>query len=134
MSITQKPCDGNTKNEFFSKAAFCANLRALRGEKSQNEMAKLVGVNSQQQWQRLEKCEIEPNLTLLVRIAKLFNKPVGVLLGVEEETAEHAAGAGVLDGIRTLRKEMEAGIAKANTFLESINSLEKKLGTTRKDV
>lgn len=34
----------------------------------------------------------------------------------------------LIAGLRTFRKEMEAGIARANTFLESINKLEAKLG------
>lgn len=129
MSITQNPCVCNTENNFFSKEVFCANLRSIRGEKTQEEMGRLVGIGGQQQWQRLEKGTTEPNLTVLVRMSKLFNKPVGVLLGVESESEFHATEAGLLDGLRAFRSEMEAGIARANAFLESIDKLEKKLGT-----
>lgn len=130
MSITQKPCVRNTENEFFSKEVFCANLRSIRGEKTQEEMGRLTGIGGQQQWQRLEKGTTEPNLTVLVRISKLFNKPVGVLLGVESESDFHATEAGLLDGLRAFRSEMEASIARTNAFLDTINKLERKLGTT----
>ena len=128
-------CKCNTKSNFFSKDVFLKNLREIRGKRSQKEMAEIAGLKGQQYWQRLESGATEPNLAQLVDLSVRLNKPVGVLLGVEKESpaSEFVNDQSLIDGIRTFRKEMEMSIARANTFLDSLTKIEKKISSKRKE-
>ena len=71
------------ENEFFSRDRFSAKLKALRGEMSQAEVAKKLGI-LQQKWQRIESGKNEPDLSLLVKMSIVFKVTLSDLLAVRQ--------------------------------------------------
>lgn len=103
---------------------------------TQLQSAQKVGVK-QQNWARWESGDVLPSAEMIYQICDTHNESSDWLLGLspnrkDDVRARSERGlphtAKLIVGLRTFRKEMEAGIARANTFLESINKLEAKLG------
>ena len=107
---------------------FSARLRSLRGTDTLEVFAGKIDV-SLPTYQHYESGRRKPTLQFIIQVAEVCGVSTDWLLGVEKQNGEIAHDCGLLAGLRSFRKEMEAGIARANAFLESIDKLEKKLGT-----
>lgn len=103
---------------------------------TQLQSAQKVGVK-QQNWARWESGDVLPSAEMIYQICATHNESADWLLGLSPNRKDGVKAKGeknpqptakLITGLRTFRKEMEAGIARANTFLESINKLEAKLG------
>ena len=68
-----------------------SRLRSLRGQNSQESMAKVMGV-SQSCWQAWEVGKNEPNVTMIHDICKRFNCSADWLLGLKSKTSAKDSG------------------------------------------
>lgn len=114
------------ENEFFSKEQFSARLRALRGNRSQAEVAKILGL-SQQKWQRIESGKNEPNLTLLVKMSVLLGMPVATLLGLGNTQIESPPPTKQMEGqLLKLERSAEEILASAKSYCDNVKSARKQ--------
>ena len=114
------------ENEFFSKTRFSARLRALRGGRSQSEVAKILGL-SQQKWQRIESGKNEPNLTLLVKMSVLLGTPVATLLGLDDTQIESLPPTKRMEGqLLKLERGAEEILADAKSYCDNVKSARKQ--------
>lgn len=56
---------------------------------SQEEVAKRLGLGSHVAYGHYERGETDPDITNLVKLSKIFNKPVTWFLGIENEDGKH---------------------------------------------
>jgi len=109
-------------NTFFS-----ARLRELRGEQTQLEIAKNLGI-SQQKWQRLETGYNEPSMEMLQKICLLFGVSADWLLNISTLKLKESS---VTNGVKTKISELKGyavSVSKqADELLNTIANLERSL-------
>ena len=96
----------NTKNEKIFMKYFCDRLKSLRGEKSQAEIARLLGVK-QQNWARWENGVVFPGAETLHHICATFHVSADWLLGLSVSPPDRTRDkvADLKKAIITLLKE-----------------------------
>lgn len=76
----------------YNDSDFSSRLRALRGDRTQSEFSKFLGIASQQTYQNYERGRV-PKPAVLQRIAQQLGvSPTWLLFGDHSKTMESAAG------------------------------------------
>ena len=111
----------------FSKEKIAGRLRAIRGSRTQAEMAELLGI-AQQGWARYEKGQVVPGAEVLHQICVKLHKSADYILGlIDDENAVGATLPTASRDIERLRADAAQVCIRADSFTAAIENLKETL-------
>lgn len=111
----------------FSKNIIAERLKALRGSRTQAEMADLLGI-AQQGWARYESGKVMPGAEVIHQICVKLDKSADYILGLCND--EHGAGAmpsTASRDIERLRADAAQVCIRADSFIAAVDNLKETL-------
>lgn len=106
-----------------SLTRFAERIRELRGQRSQMEMASLVGGITQAAWAQWEIGARQPKLDVLYIICQRLGCSADWLLGLEN--GPRPAQQSIADRLSSLKSELGKTARNMESIMAQINALEK---------
>lgn len=103
---------------------FSERLRALRGTRSQAEMAAFVGMNGQASWAQWEIGARQPKLDMFAHLCKRLGVTADWLLGLSDETPP--VKPSIDDQLTTLKAQIVETAKSMESIMAQISNLEKE--------
>lgn len=111
----------------FDKRKIAERLKALRGARTQAEMAEILGI-AQQGWARYESGKVLPGAEVIHQICVKLHKSADYILGlIDDENGVSAMPSTTSRDIERLRADAAQVCIRSDSFIAAVDNLKETL-------